>query len=341
MSLRLPATAVLLTLLCATLVAQSTAPSAARDAQVIGARAFSPMVENVDRAIAFYKQLGFVPDPAGKDGTYPWDKEPWHYELHGGQVPGSQMRYTYAKAPGAVPPATPLLVEPVEHKDVARRPLANRVTDPGVTTMVLLVRDIAASSAALPASLRQPVRKVPAYGPRAAAMTVALPGGHLVELLQPDPLPATTAPAGAKVLGGWMRFNVADLSRTLRLYGHALGLLFTETTVTDEAFGRLLGRSARVARARLPQTAMTLEFVEVSGSGSADRALPRIQDPGAVRLQLTVRDLEKTMALFAAAGPSTVVSSKPIITQPTYRVTVVQDFNGLFLVLTDNALPPH
>ena len=62
----------------------------------------------------------------------------------------------------------------------------------------------------------------------------------------------------------------------------------------------------------------------------------RIQDPGAARLQLTVRNLETAIDLYKRAGPSAVVSSRgDIITQPGYRVAVVSDLNGLFLVLTD------
>jgi hypothetical protein len=63
---------------------------------------------------------------------------------------------------------------------------------------------------------------------------------------------------------------------------------------------------------------------------------PRIQDPGAVRLQLTVRKLEDAIRIFTEAGQARIVSNPRIITLPNYRVTVLQDFNGLFLVLTDN-----
>ena len=70
--------------------------------------------------------------------------------------------------------------------------------------------------------------------------------------------------------------------------------------------------------------------------GRPDRRPARIQDPCAARLQLTVRNLETAIDLYKTAGPSTVVSSRgEIITQPGYRVAVVSDLNGLFLVLTD------
>jgi hypothetical protein len=51
--------------------AQSAASSSAL--RVVGARSFSPMVENVDQTAAFYKRLGLnvTPPPGGE--TYPWD----------------------------------------------------------------------------------------------------------------------------------------------------------------------------------------------------------------------------------------------------------------------------
>jgi len=83
----------------------------------------------------------------------------------------------------------------------------------------------------------------------------------------------------------------------------------------------------------LPGTGMRLEFLEVTGVGR-HRLAARIQDPGAARLQLTVRNIDESMSALRNAGPST-VASNGIITQPQYRVAVVSDLNGLFLVLTD------
>ena len=108
---------------------------------VTGARSYSPMVENLDATMAFYAKLGLKVPPPEKGNSYPWDEEAWHYDLHGGQAPKSQMRFAYATVPGAVPPATPLLVEPVEHRDIDRKSSVLRVQDPGVSTLVLLVRD--------------------------------------------------------------------------------------------------------------------------------------------------------------------------------------------------------
>ena len=306
-------------------------------AQVIGARSYSPMVENLDAVMKFYALLGLkVPKPEQGD-SYPWDTEAWHYDLHGGQAPKSQMRFTYANVPGAVAPASALLVEPVEHRDIDRRARTPRPQDPGSTTLVLLVRDLDRAAASLPASARQAVRKVTAYGGAAKAMTVLVPGAHLVELLQLEPLPQTTAPADANVIGAWVRVAVADLDRTLALYRDQFGIPFTSSAPTDAEFGGLAGKGARLrlATGTLPGTSMRLEFLEITG---VDRHPldARIQDPGAARLQLTVRNLDTTLETLRQAGPSTVVSTGgKIILQPQYRVAVVSDLNGLFLVLTD------
>ena len=83
------------------------------------------------------------------------------------------------------------------------------------------------------------------------------------------------------------------------------------------------------------------EFLEITGV-SRSPLDARIQDPGAARLQLSVRNLETALQTLSAAGPSTVVSTGGrIIQQPGSRVVVVSDLNGLFLVLTDRQKAPR
>ena len=93
--------------------------------------------------------------------------------------------------------------------------------DPGVSTLVLLVRDLDAAATGLPESARRPIRRLSAGG---RAMTVAVPGAHLVELLQYDKMPQTTAPADASVIGAWVRVTVESMDRTLGLYRDRFGI---------------------------------------------------------------------------------------------------------------------
>jgi hypothetical protein len=60
------------------------------------------------------------------------------------------------------------------------------------------------------------------------------------------------------------------------------------------------GAKLRRAACTLPGTAMTLEYLEVTGIERHPLAA-RIQDPGAARLQLTVRNLETAIDLYRRA----------------------------------------
>ena len=59
---------------------------------------------------------------------------------------------------------------------------------------------------------------------KARAVVVKAPGGHFVELQQPDPLPADPALPAGNVIGGHIRVTVADIDATLRLVSRWAGL---------------------------------------------------------------------------------------------------------------------
>jgi hypothetical protein len=149
--------------------AQSGASPVSPEARVVGARSFSPMVENVDATAAFYARLGLKVAPPASGETYPWDTEEWHYDLHGAQAPRSQMRFMYATVPAAVQPATPLLVEPVEHRNIDRKVYSSTVRpqDPGAVRWCC--------SSATARLRRRNCRKRPVAECGASAPTVAPP----------------------------------------------------------------------------------------------------------------------------------------------------------------------
>jgi predicted enzyme related to lactoylglutathione lyase len=68
---------------------------------------------------------------------------------------------------------------------------------------------------------------------------------------------------------------------------------------------------------------------------------PRLQDPGAARFQLRLRDLDATMAALKAAGSSVVSSGgTPVVLTGGTRAAIMPDPNGLFFVLIQ-APPPR
>jgi len=95
----------------------------------------------------------------------------------------------------------------------------------------------------------------------------------------------------------------------------------------------LKGAQLRTTNAQVPGSPLRLEFIEIKGApGTAVR--PRLQDPGATRLQLRLKDLDGTMAKMKASG-STVISTggEPVALQGGVRAAIMPDPNGLYLVL--------
>jgi len=83
----------------------------------------------------------------------------------------------------------------------------------------------------------------------------------------------------------------------------------------------------------VPGSALRIEFVEIKGvERSAIR--PRIQDPGAARLQIRVKDLDSTIGKLKASG-STVMSAGgiPAMLQGGIRAAIMPDPDGLYFVL--------
>jgi predicted enzyme related to lactoylglutathione lyase len=297
---------------------------------------FSPIVRDLGKAVAFYRD-GLGLDAAG-DASDAANNEPLRHMFG---LPDAQIRWMIAR-----PPAMRTGVEIIEITKVPSRPVERRIQDPGAVTLVLEVRDIDASLARLTqigASIvtrgGAPVR----IGPGATRALLAKdPDGHFVELIQPDPLPATSAANVANILGVRVRLTVDDVERTLRLYRDTLGLQQTalDSVATDRAtpnvFG-LTGARYRLAATQVPTSNLVVEFIEFAG---IDRRSVRaaIQDPGSTRMQLQVRDVDAAIAALKSAGGAVVSTGGQTVGLPgrggaTTKVAIVREPSNLFLVL--------
>lgn len=340
-------------------VVSGQAPAAAPTGMVIGSRSYSPMVADLDRSVAFFRGvIGMSVPPPPEPGPYPWTHEPWHRDLHG--LPESPMRFSTLTMPAALIPGPRMLVEPVQQGAIPLKPVVARAQDPGAFTFIVVVRDLDAAfarvkQAGVPVltSGGAPVA-VPAYGGKSRAVIVRDPDGQLVELVQLDPAPASTAEAGENLLGARLRITVEDMDRTLRLYRDMFGLSFEEASfANDPAMNRLMGVQGaqfRVSTTRIPQSNQHLEFLEARG---VDRTTlrSRIQDPGSVRFQVTTQNLDRAIEMLRSAGPSTIVSNtgralpdgsweKGIIDTGAVRWLTVTDLNNVFLILSDRGTAP-
>jgi catechol 2,3-dioxygenase-like lactoylglutathione lyase family enzyme len=321
--------------------AQPATEAAAPAGVIVGSgNFFSPIVADLDRAVAFYRDgLGFdVSGPPG-DAT----ANPPLRNMFG--LPDAKIRWTIARSPGIAGG-----VEMVEIAGAGGEPLARRMQDPGAFTLLVLVRDLDSVFARL-RMLDTPVLSaggapalVPMGAGQARLLMVRDPDGHFVEIVQPPEIPATQAPASANIVEVRVRLTVADVAESMRLYQDTLGLElvsrsdFIDNPTVAGALG-VPGAQFRFGILRVPATGLLFEVIDFKG---LDRQTVRgdIQDPGSTRIQLRVRDIDAAIAAFARFG-GTVVSTggKPLELPAGERrleVAIVREPDNLFAVLIES-----
>lgn len=325
----------------AVLVLPASAAAAADNASgpVISACHVSPIVANLDEAAHFYHDLlGLNLAPAPPAGSLPWDDRPEHLVLHG--MPGARLRFIGARMPGVF-----CGIELVEFDRIDRRPLQRRLQDPGAVMLIVLVRDLDAAFAKLKADGVQVVttggRPMAVGDAKTRAVVVKDPDGHFVELAQLNPLPETTAPAGSNVIGLRLRVTVADTDRSVQFYRTVLGLepsarAFAKNPEVMAMMGLPPTAEYRLSTTTMGTSPLLLEFIQFKGV-EGKRIASRVQDPGSYRLQLNVREIDRTVAALKSAGSKVVTSqAEPVaMTFGTsqWRLAVAPDLNNLFLIV--------
>ncbi len=325
-------------------LAHAQTPAAAPGLVVGNGNFFSPVVGDLDKAMQFYHDgLGLEFPAAPSDA----DANPALRAMFG--QPDAHIRWIVGRAlpiPGGV--------EVVEISKVARHPAERAIQDPGAFQLIAVVRDVDTVLARLrrlgaPIVTRGGAPVAVSVGGRNARIVVVKdPGGHYVELVQPEPLPETQAPATADVIGVRVRLTVDDVDRALRLYREALGLElqnqpeWSDNAALRKAFG-LSGGEYRVANLAVPGSGLVLELLDFKGVER--RTLHAgIQDPGSARIQLRVRDIDAAIAALVRAGGAVVSTGGKTVDLPAgpgnpIKVAVVRDPDNLFLVLIE-APPP-
>lgn len=305
---------------------------------------FSPIVGDLDKAVAFYRD-GLGLDVQGAPANA--DTNPALRSMFG--LPDAQLRWQIAR-----PPAMRTGVEIVEIRQVASKPLERRVQDSGAFMLIVFVRDVEATFARVKALGAPVVTKggapigLPAGKPRYRVVVVKDPDGHFVEIVQADQPPETQAPPTANVIGVRVRLIVQDVDRALALYRDALGMKVrsVDEFKKDPDVNNMLGLNDgqyRVAMLEVPTTGLVFEVIDFKG---VDRKTVRgnIQDPGSTRIQLQVRDVEAAIDALKRRGGAVVSTGGTVVNLPgrggaTTKVAIVREPDNLFLVLLQAAPP--
>lgn len=306
---------------------------------------FSPIVADLDKALAFYRDglgLDVQGAPANADANAPLRN------MFG--LPDAQLRWSIAR-----PAGMRTGVEIVEISKAGGRLVDRRLQDGGGFMLIVLVRDIDAVFARLKQLGAPVVTKggapiaVP-RGSRARAVIVKDPDGHFVEIYQPDPLPAATTTPAPNVIEVRVRLAVEDVDKATRLYTDALGMAvrapgkFDSNPAVLDMMGLPAGAQFRASMFTVPSTGLVFELIDFKG---VDRRMVKsnLQDPGSSRIQLQVRDVDAAVAAVKAAGGTVQSSGGAPVELParggTIKTAIVRDPDNLFLVLLQAAAPPR
>jgi catechol 2,3-dioxygenase-like lactoylglutathione lyase family enzyme len=308
---------------------------------------FSPIVGDLDKAIAFYRDgLGLEVQGAPSDAS----ANPALRAMFG--LPDAQLRWQIGR-----PPAMRSGVEIVEIKNAVSTPLERRVQDSGAFMLIVFVRDIAATLTRVKALGAPVVTRggvpigLPAGRPRLRVVVVKDPDGHFVEIVQADQPPETAAPPTANVIAVRVRLTVADVDKALALYRDTLGMSvrsvdqFTHDAGVNDMLGLPKDAQYRVGMLEVPTTGLVFEVIDFKG---VDRRTVRgnIQDPGSTRIQLQVRDVDAAIEALQRHGGAVVSTGGATVNLPgrggaTTKVAIVRDADNLFLVLLPAPSPPR
>ncbi len=319
-------------------LAQTAAPSgtSAMGLVVGSGNYFSPIVRDLDAALAFYRDgLGLEVQGAPGDAA----NNPALRDMFG--LPDARIRWAIARTPAA-----PGGVEIVEIANAGGRPLERKLEDPGANCLVVTVRDLDGTLArlrTLGASMVSIGGEPVTIGQGTRIVIVRDPDGNFVELSQPAELPSS-APPNVNVIGVRVRYAVADAAAAARLYQNDLGFTaraplgeFGNNDTVLRALG-LTGGRYRVAQQNVPGSGLMYDFVDFDGV-ERRTVQGRIQDFGSTRVQLRVRDLDAAIAAFKRAGGEVVSTGGRPLNLPagdsTLRVAIVRDPNNLFAVLIE------
>lgn len=311
--------------------AQAPAPPG----DVVGVGGFSHIVANVERSVAFYRDvLGLeMPNP-----PRPFDSTPWIIDM--GNTPGAQSRPAILRIPGSK-----LGVELIDYKDIDRKAAHPRFQDPGAASLILTVRNMDAMMAKLKAAHAhinskggEPATIKGANGSTGHVVFVQDPDGFFIEISQRAVAPATTtAPASSNIIGGAFEIIVADLDQTLHIYRDVLGFQTLPPTEWDGT--KLMmdtagtpGAQFRRSAATIPGTSVMMAFMEFKDINRKPLHT-RIQDPGTAILQVGVRDIDSTVSALKAAGVTVISKNGEPVMNGTSKFCMVRDPNNLYLEL--------
>ena len=302
-------------------------------------------VESLDKTVPFYRDViglstGGRGDPiAAQPQTLNEDMSKFT------ATKGAKFRAATFRIPNA-----PFGFELTEFTGTTRKNVQPRLQDPGAATLVLQIRDMDRMVAKLKAANTVIVTAggapiTPGGNPNSKARELLIrdPDGFFVELVQPDPLPATAADAAAgDILGGSVQLSIEDSAKTVAFLRDAIGFtakptgqLATNPTVVNLI--NMPGAQWRITHGNIPGTTLDFGLIEYVGVPRT-KLIAGAEDPGSPAFTMVVRDIYAAVEQWKKAG-GTVVSTGGVAIKGAGGAgnVFVRDVNGFMWELIQRA----
>lgn len=303
---------------------------------------------DLERIIAFYHDLlglGFRGDRAA---PIPFYSVAAINEFVGSPA-NAEFRAAFMPIPGGSAEtdlARQVYLEAFEYRNIERHQYMPALSDPGVSMMNFVVRDldtlVAEAKAAGVAFITPNGEPVSVAGARSVIMRD--PDGYPVEITEITPLPASYAPGDSRILGARMSLVVDDLLAAMEFYWSFVGRIrppsFRNPNWQRNPPGLgLPDADFRTFTIQLPGTAIPLDLIEYRDIEQKPYH-PNFQDIGFGHIAFTTNDIEAVHATMTALGSKTLAASgRWTQINPNLRALYTRDNNGFFLEIIENRAP--
>jgi len=300
-------------------------------------------VDSLDKTVPFYRDVIGLPVNGARD---PLAAQPQALDEDMSNftaTKGAKFRAATFRVPNAA-----FGFELTEFTGTARSSTQPKLQDIGTATLVLQVRDmeqmlakLKAAHATIVTAGGAPVNPSGNANSKMRELLIRDPDGFFVQLVQPDPLPASAANAG-DILGGSVNLSIEDSARTVAFLRDAIGFVARPTGQlgANPVVANLInlpGSQWRITHGSISGTTLDFGLIEYASVPRA-KFSPGAQDPGSPAFTMVVRDIDAAVDQWKKAGGSVASTGGKAIKRTNGAGNVfVRDVNGFMWELIQRA----
>jgi len=246
-----------------------------------------------------------------------------------------------------------MAIEAIEIKNIASRSYRPLMSDPGSSSIKLIVRNLDAMLEVLKNELvpvitvgGEPVvlTDYPGLEGEIRVVYVRDPDGYPVALMEPQSARSSAGSDESNILGARIAMVVDDLETTCRwfqdLVGPDLQFWLSPDYLGNNAYVAWTGEREpfRMAMAMIPGSPVVMEFIEYRNHRE-NFVRPYIQNPGTAHILFMSRDVDIVMPRMKTAGVHTLsASDAPVFIGPSTRAFFVPNPDGFWAEFMDNGV---